>query len=835
MKRPALFPILLTSCALAATGAYRMLQIEPYLNSTGKALLPADRGIPVGSYPVQMKLSPNGRWLIVTNAGSRQQLSVIDTATHLVASKLEFNQALSRRGKESLYWGLEFVGNNLYVSRGGQEMISVYLLGEDGALTHKYDIENQKRPDAELPNFIAGLACDGDTLYAVNNETGQSTEWRGTVSEIDVASGQSRGKVQVGGFPLSAVMTRDSAGKTKEVWVTSEQDGAVSYFHPGSRVADSIRVGANPTCMLLRGDNLYVTNSGSDTVSVVDTINHVVSKTILLRPLQLRGLPVCTPLGLDLSPDGSTLFVALADMNSVAVVDVAKGSVKGYIPVGWYPTDVKLDRNGKYLYVSNAKGAEVRIPNGKPIGKLGTYIQNIIEGTVSILSVDGVTKQLAQWTQSAYQANRLALTGDQHPRPFKNPGVKHVIYIIKENRTYDNVLGDLQGGNGDASICLFPREVTPNQHALAERFALLDNFFCCAEVSADGWNWSTAGQANEYVSRNTVVNYSGRGRDYDFEGTVNGKRPEFDDVKNVAAPPGGYIWDNCRRNRVSMRNYGFFIGPGEEETAVKKGLPREQVMAPNVKALVGVTDPSFPEFDMAFPDSDLNQSYGVKIPGELATFGASRSPNRFAEWKREFDGYVKAGNLPQFEMVRFPRDHTAGTKDGSLSPRAMVADNDYAVGEVVEAVSHSPYWKDTLICIVEDDAQNGIDHVDCHRSIAFAIGPFVKRGHDSRFYNSDGMLRTIEAILGMPPMNGFDMIADPLAVFSDKPDNIEPYVAIRPAQSISTQVSTREAYRSQDSARIKRFAEESETDVELNDILWGAIKGKATALAKRVR
>lgn len=829
VKRPTLIAVALTSTALAVSGGYKLFQVEPWLNSTGKIIAPIVKGTPVGSYPVQMRLSPNGNFLVITNTGFRQQLTVVDTRTGGIVATKTFNSTLSGRKKESLYWGLEFVGDQLLVSRGPEDKVSAYTMGEDGSLTFKKDFLNPKREDSPLDNFVAGLVGDAGTLYALNNNSGTSTDWSGSVSEIDLASGEVRGKVRVGGFPLSAAAKRDASGKATEIYVASEQDGTVSYFRPGARIADAIPVGVNPTALLVRGDTLYVSNAGSDTISVIDTVAHKLVKTILLRPAQMRGLPCCTPLGFDLSADESTLYVALADLNAVGIVDLKKGQITGYVPVGWYPTDVKLAQDGKKLFVSNAKGVEVRIPNGKSVNKLGTYIQNIIEGTVSMIPVEAIDSQLPQLTADALSNNRVLVAANPKVPAFRNPGIKHVIYIIKENRTYDNVLGDLPGGNGDAKLCLFPREVTPNQHALAERFALLDSFFCAAEVSGDGWNWSTAGAANEYVSRNVPFNYSGRGRDYDFEGTVNGGKPENDGIHNVAAPPGGYIWDNCRKNHVSMRNYGFFVGESDAQ-GVKPGVPREQVMTPTLKSLAGVTDPNFNQFDMGYPDSELNQSYDLPIPGELKAFGATKAPNRFAEWKREFDGYVKSGNMPQFQMVRFCRDHTSGTSANKLSPSAMVADNDYAVGQLVEAVSHSRYWKDTVICVVEDDAQAGIDHVDCHRSIAFVISPFVKKStHDSRFYNTDGMLRTMELILGMPPMNGFDAVADPLYVFGDRADNSDPYTAIKPSKDISGAMNTRASYRSADSARIGRYNEDSEMDVQLNDILWGAIKGKKLA------
>ena len=346
-----------------------------------------------------------------------------------------------------------------------------------------------------------------------------------------------------------------------------------------------------------------------------------------------------------------------------------------------------------------------------------------------------------------------------------NPGIKHVFYIIKENRTYDQILGDMATGNGDKSICLFPRDVTPNQHALAERFAQLDNFYCCAEVSADGWDWSVSGMASEYTARNTPFNYSGRGREYDFEGQTNGVPVDLYNLPDVARAPGGYFWDACAAKGVSFRNYGFYLNFA---LTFASGVPDEnRKYAANVRenfptkrALVGHSDTDFRQFDMNYPDSELGKLLNLSIQNEKTAYGSHKSSSRYAEWKREFDEYVKNGKLPQFEMIRLPRDHTSGTRAGSLSPEAMVADNDYGVGQVVEAISHSPYWKQSAIFILEDDAQGGFDHVDAHRSVGFVISPWVKRGTlDSRFYNTDSMLRTMGLLLGLPPLCQYDAVA----------------------------------------------------------------------------
>jgi hypothetical protein len=381
--------------------------------------------------------------------------------------------------------------------------------------------------------------------------------------------------------------------------------------------------------------------------------------------------------------------------------------------------------------------------------------------------------------------------------------------------------------------------VTPNLHALAERFVLLDNFYCAAEVSGDGWNWSTQAMANEYDARNVVYGYTGKARSYDYEGSNQGVPVDLLGITDVARAPGGYIWDDCARNKTSFRNYGFFTDdfdlPRESAESGTKGLKN----APTKKALTGKTCDDFREFDLMFADSEAWVKYGLTpAPKQMAKYGSHDDPSRITTWRREFDNYVKNRNLPRFQMVRLGRDHTSGTTAGIHSPRAMVADNDYAVGQLVEAVSRSPYWKSTAIFVVEDDAQNGYDHVDAHRSIAFVISPFVHQGtKDSRFYNTPSVLHTIENLLGLPPMNLYDASAPILAIFGEKSENDAPYTAILPDKAIIGEVNASSAYRSGDSARlVSRYKEESAPDEELNDILWHSIKGRyVMAPARRYR
>jgi YVTN family beta-propeller protein len=569
---------------------------------------------------------------------------------------------------------------------------------------------------------------------------------------------------------------------------------------------------------------LFVANSGSDTVSVIDTSSDKVIDTITLRPAELRGLPGAGPLGLTLSDDEKQLFVTLGDMEAYAVVDLNRNSLIGYVPTGWLPTSI-VQRSGNLL-ITSAKGIQSLNPNGKPVGEKGTYIQDIIAGTVTHQKTP-TAAGLKRSTTLVIANNRLRPgLNSGKSNAFQNPGINHVIYVIKENRTYDNVLGDLPQGHGDPSLTLFPRAVSPNQHALAERFVLLDNFYVCAEVSQDGWQWSTSGMASAYGSRNTPYNYSGRGRSYDTEGQNNGEAIELSGINNVAKPAAGYIWELCDRSKVSFRNYGMFtqfIDPTDKRNSTFAGAKDSQ---PNVKVLLNHNDSSYRHYDNMYADSPIYSEYQFGYKGQLKTYGENKATNRFDEWKKEFDACVKAGTMPRFQSLRLGNDHTMGTRNGVPTPSSMVADNDYAVGKLVEAVSNSPFWHETAICILEDDAQAGIDHIDAHRSTAYVISPFIQRSKvDSTFYNTDSMLRTMELLLGMPPMSQYDAVANPINLFGPKLVNSEPYTAIKPSRSIVCEVNTRNAYRAKDSAKIPRYSEESEIDEELNDILWKSIKG----------
>ncbi|MCC7229910.1 MAG: beta-propeller fold lactonase family protein, partial [Fimbriimonadaceae bacterium] len=539
--------------ALSFVTFNRQQSLELNRLSTGKIIAPLGTHVDVGSYTTNLILSPDGRFAVATDSGYREQLSIIDAQTGELTDKSSFGG----RGKTGLYYGLAFgPDGTLYASRGAEDKISSYRLSSTGTLEAGKIYENKAPANWKLPYNVAGVAILDGKLLAVNNQTHVDSEMAGSLSVIDLESGTLEKTIRLPGFPYGIAI---AAGKA---FVTSERDGCVTAIDVASGQTKDIRTGDNATAIVANKDQtkLYVSNSNSDTISVIDTKSERVVKTLLVHPAELRGFPGCTPQGLALSPDEKTLFVALSDLNAVGVIDLGKGQTAGYLPVGWYPTGVVVTPDGKNLLVSNAKGNQAKNPNGKAVGNLGQYILNILEASVSKIDLPRALPFLGNHTATVL-ANNRAEKGDvaRLEKSFARPPVEYVIYIIKENRTYDQVLGDLPKGNNDPSLCLFPREVTPNQHALAERFVQLDNFHVCADVSADGWNWSTSGMANEYVSRNSTYNYAGRGRNYDFEGTNNGVAVDIKGLRDVATAPGGSLWDQAAKQKVSFRNYGMFL------------------------------------------------------------------------------------------------------------------------------------------------------------------------------------------------------------------------------------------------------------------------------------
>ncbi len=819
--------------------------------STGKLITPQGAQTEVGSLPTDMALTPDGRYLLVTSIGQRTRLSALNAESGKLVSQIVLgeqadgskqNAKEGPNGREGLFYGIAFGapgkdGIGLYVSRGAQHKVSSATLGVLGNLTMGgLDLDAGQ-------GTLAGLATDssGKTLYAADNTGDPQKNLTSVVNVLSTETNKPLAKISVGGYPYAVVAITQGTNTDKKVYVSSEQRGVAVIDAVKRKQVRELATGEHPLGLRLNRaqDRLYVANTGSDTVSVVRTDTDSIVKTILLRPADARGISGTTPTALALSPDEKTLYVTLSDMNAVAVVDLTKGTVSGYIPVGWYPTCLAVSKDGKRLFVANAKGVTVRNPNGvAPAVSAGgsdpRYIESILEGTVSLIDLDAATRSLPHLTSLTLSNNRI-VPGllEKARKALHNPGIQHVFYIVKENRTYDQVLSDLPKGNADRSLLMFGRDVTPNQHALAERFALLDNFYCSGEVSGDGWNWSTSGMANPYNERVVHYGYTGHQAPYNYEGSNHTLAPDRYGIPDVSRSAGGYLWDAALKSHVSLRNYGFFCDnlkqPRPSPVKAAETPENAPTNAPTKKALVPVTDRNFRAFDTYYADSEAWVKYNLTPPSSKtkAKYGANHAVSRFSEWKHEFDAYVESGNLPQLNLVRFSNDHTDGTTPGNYAPSAMVADNDYAVGQFVEAISHSSYWNSTAIFIIEDDAQDGYDHVDAHRSIAFVVSPFVAQGtYDSHFYNTDSVLHTMGSLLGFGPLCQYDAIAPTLNVFGTQPTNAAPYTAILPDRAIIAQVNKRTAYRANESRRFfDPLKEDTGAEADRQDILWHAVKG----------
>jgi YVTN family beta-propeller protein len=502
-----------------------------------------------------------------------------------------------------------------------------------------------------------------------------------------------------------------------------------------------------------------------------------------------------------LSPDGRTLLVANADNNAVAVVDVgnpARSFVDGFIPTGWYPTSAVFTKDGKQILILNGKGM-TPAPNMTNSG-----MERRLTGTVSIVATpDRVT--LADYTRrvlslspysDAIRLNPPSVPiGSPIPREVGGVSpIKHVFYVIRENRTYDQILGDMSEGNGDPKLTIFGRDTTPNAHALSQAFILFDSFFVDADVSYNGHSYSTAAYATDFIEKTWQTLYARAGSPYLAEGGGLLRNP----FGNISAPPGGYIWDYARRAKVSVRSYGEFV----DHSYRGPGANADVIATEAVPGLKGLVAPAFAGWDLEITDN-----------------------KRIDAWLQEFRQFERDGTLPQLSIIRLPNDHTSGTRPGALTPRAMVAENDLALGRLVEAISSSSYWKDSAIFVVEDDAQAGPDHVDSHRSVLLLASPFAKRGAvDHTFYSTASVLRTIELILGLPPMSQYDAAATPmhaaftgtsnLAVFKRSDPNV-PLDEKNPSNAFGAVASLQ-----------MNFTEADRTpEVLLNDIIWRSIRG----------
>ncbi|MER6127263.1 bifunctional YncE family protein/alkaline phosphatase family protein [Streptomyces sp. NPDC001795] len=772
------------------------------ITPVGYKVTPAGKQAQLGDLPLNAVLSPDKSMLLVSNAGQgTQSLQLVDAKDSKVV------QTISYPSPQAIFTGLAFSpdGKRAYASGGGREIIHTYDV-RGGRLTETSPIKlPTKNPQGQPLNmYPAGIAVtpDGKRLVVADRLADAATV-------VNLADG-SMSTVAVGHAPYGVVLT--DGGKT--AYVTNQGGNTVSVLDisrsaPVRRTA--IKVGTHPNAVIAdpAQKTLYVANGDSDQVSVIDAKTRQVTRTIGLSPY--RHAPVgSNPDALTLSEDGRRLYVANSGNNDIAVVGLNSGATDGLIPTAWYPTSV-IAQGGK-LYVTNAKGLGAG-PNNGPGHPNPTstapqspdqYSGSMIKGTLSTIGLDGGDRQLKLWTRTVVanngfeQGDSPRATGAIVPRTVgeKSP-IKHVIYVVKENRTYDQEFGSLRKGNGDSSLNLFGDDSVPNARALQRQFVTLDNFYADAEVSAQGWNWTVAANSNPYAEEGWPATYSGRNHTYPSEGNDPAIAPNKD-------PEHAYIWQRLADKGVSFRNYGFYAS----SDANGKTVAADPVL--NAR-----TDHGFKGFDMSCPDA------ANTFRAKATTCGSPR----IEEWKKEFSQYEKSGKLPSFEMVRLPNDHTAGTMAGAPTPKAYVADNDWALGQLVDTVSHSKYWKSTAIFVTEDDAQNGPDHVDAHRTVSQVISPYTRTGRiDSTFYSTASMVRTIELLLGIQPMTQFDAYATPMVnSFTARP-NAAAYKAIKPSTDL-TAVNSAHSPMAGVSAKQNLTKEDQIDERTFNEAIWKSVRG----------
>jgi hypothetical protein len=627
-----------------------------------------------------------------------------------------------------------------------------------------------------------------------------------SLAVVDLASRRIVQRLGTGSYPYAVVTAPDG-----RVYVSDWGAATVHVYHAvasGKLAAERpIDVGRHPSALVLSADGsrLFAASASTDRVAVVDTRSRRVVHWLLDPPPDdlAEG---STPDALALSASGTRLYVAEADVNAIAVFDLsaltsgiaaARGtdSLTGRIPTEWYPTAVlapRTEQPADSLLVINGKGrgagpnptgprpeqkSSEEDPHGYTLGQLN--------GTITVLPA-ARGEALGLLSRRVSEANGWST----RRTPFKYPPIEHVIYIIKENRTYDQLFGDLHPGDGDTTFTFFPRALSPNHHALAERFGIYDRFFVNAEVSQQGHPWSTAGYVNDYIEKTTPDIYRGR-------------RPEPDEPGDVDDPAVGYLWDAAARKHLSLRNYG----EGAEALPHEPGAADENRYDGHVRALLPslqpYTHPSYPPFDMTISDQ-----------------------RRADIWIAELREYERAGRLPALEILHLPRDHTAGLRAGMCSPRACVADNDLALGRIIEALSHSQFWRTTAVFVLEDDAQAGPDHVDSHRSVMLTISPWARGGVAHRFVNTTDVLATIEELLGLDSFSHFDHFGRPLReIWRSSPD-MRPYAALTPAHALD-ELNLASGSGARASARIDLAHEDRVDDAVFNHILWRALKGTA--------
>jgi DNA-binding beta-propeller fold protein YncE len=912
VKKIVLVPLLALSTLLVLFVVARAAERSRRINlPTSKSLtLPVPGYLArTNSFPATIALSPDGRYAALLNqgygtqeTGARQSIGILDLSNNKLSDFPDDRLSDDYSTRQSYFIGLAFSsdGKHLYASMGsitdpsGEKPrstgngIAVYKFAAGQVTPERFikippqriaagkevSFGVRKTPAGTAPPYPAGFAVlptpEGDRLLVANNLSDNLVLLDVNSGEIRSSFDLSRTRFIPSGFPYTVIVNKAGTKAWCSLWNYSSvaelslETGKVEIWHDLLGSPYMLAPGSHPTAMLLspKEDMLYVALSNADVVVAVDLRGGKASRGYRTN-LDDHGHAGSVPQAIALSPDGTRLYAATASLDAVAVFDTGTAPVGGevrplgFIPTEWYPSALAISGNDLLIATAKGQGSGPNNMLGKLKGerkrKEHPYIPTLIGGSISRLSLADIDKNLATYTRQVEEDNLLRSSGGDFTFAGGSNPIRHVIYILKENRTYDQVLGDLPVGNGDPSLTLYGAEVTPNQHKLALQFGVLDNFYDSGEVSGDGHIWSNAAITSDYNEKNWPIAYRSKERTYDADGTVADELPLDQEIPDIDDPATGFIWDNLAKRGLSYRIYGEFIQAvwckgqkaksSKEETPsptsalcpvaeIRKGdplppnvgnprggpspwpwpVPVLKRMRPTKAAQRDHYDPLFPDFNTDYPDQ-----------------------LRADEFLREFDEFVKARGtareLPQFTLLYLPDDHTGGTRPGRPTPQASVADNDLAVGRVVEAVSHSAYWDDTAIFVIEDDAQDGADHVDAHRSTAFVISKYAPRTErpfvDSHFYTTVSMIHTMEKLLGLPPMNLFDAHAPLMAPLFAGPGTQPPYQAddknLR--SGLIYQMNGRKAPGAKESGRMDFSRPDAANAAQLNGILWRNEKG----------
>ncbi len=863
------------------------------------------------SFPATMALSPDGHYAALLNqgygtqeTGARQSIAILDLSNNQLQDFPDDRLSDEPSTRQSYFIGLAFSGDgkHLYASMGsitdptGEKPkstgngIALYKFTAGQVTPERFiKIAPQKIADGKEVAFAlrktpagtalpypAGFAVlpgpKGDHLLIANNLSDNVVLLDVNSGKIEKSFDLSRSRYIPSAYPYTVLVNKAWTKAWVSLWNASTvaelnlKAGKVEAWYDVFSRTDPTAPSTHPTAMVLNSaeDTLYVTpsNTDFDFVLAFDLKERKMTRRFHVNlDTSLKSDPGSAPQSVALSPDGKRLLVACASLDAVAVFDTRDNDLEvaplGFIPTEWYPSALAI--SGNDLLIATAKG-ESSGPNnmqGKLKGerkrKEHPYIPTLIGGSIQRLSLADIDKNLAAYTHQVEEDNLVHSDGGKFEFAGGTNPIRHVIYVLKENRTYDQILGDLPAGDGDASLTMYGTDITPNQHKLALQFGVLDNFYDSGEVSGDGHIWSTASTTSDYNEKNWPIGYRSKERTYDADGTVADELPLEQGIPDIDDPATGFLWDNLAKHNLTYRIYGEFIhavwckkekvsspkqGTPSSASAscpvseIKKGeplpanvgnprggpspwpwaIPQMKRMRPTKAALRDHYDPLFPDFETDYPDQ-----------------------LRADEFLREFDEFIKAKGtakeLPQFTLLYLPDDHTGGTRPGKPTPQASVADNDLALGRVVDAVSHSPYWDDTAIFVIEDDAQDGADHIDAHRSTAFVISKYSPRtphpfvAHN--FYTTVSMIHTMESLLHLAPMNLFDAHAPLMTPLFAGPGTQLPYQAddknLR--SGLIYEVNEKKAVGAKESSQMNFSRPDAVDTKKLNAILWQDAKG----------